>query len=902
MTSVELRKRFLAFFAAPSRTHTIVASDGLIPAGDPTVLFTSAGMNQFKDDFTGRRAELKRAASCQKCLRTGDLDQIGKMPFHHSFFEMLGNFSFGDYFKADAIRWAWEFLTGTLDYGGTPSPDRRALCLNLPAAKLWISVYQEDEEAMSLWRALGVPAERLRAFGQADNFWPANAPANGPNGPCGPCSEIYFDPDGAVQSPRSVEVWNLVFTQFDRQSDGSLKPLPRKGIDTGMGLERLAAVMQGVETSYDTDVFRHVISALRPNRKGRAKPAGGEQEFAVRAIADHVRALTFLIAEGVLPSNESRGYVLRMLIRRAYRLRLLLSGAPAARAGASEGNLLGALVEQAIADTAGSPYEAELRTKQAHLLRVVQEEERQFSRTLEAGTEKLAALFDRVRKAGRSTVPGDDAFRLYDTYGFPLELTMDIAREQGLEVDRAGFETAMNAQQARSRAHSQFSGGVFVTEGLRVRERLGKLPDRETHFIGYELLQADARVAGLWDGAAWIERAREGQDVGLVLDRSPFYGESGGQVGDAGRIEGPRGSAEVRITGWADDVLIHQATVRQGTLSVQEPVRAQVDAERRLRIARSHTATHLLHWALREVLGPQTAQAGSLVDADRVRFDFSALGGLHEEQRLQVEALVNRRVRHADAVLTEQMSLAQAKQAGALAFFGDTYGSRVRVVRIGDYSQELCGGTHLSHTGFVGAFTVVAESSIAAGTRRIEALVGDAAASRQQEDSRLLREAARRLGRPAQGLLPGLEELLEQVKRLERERKSLRLDMARVEAKRLVAEGKQINGIAFVAATLKQADQETLAAMADALKASLGQEGIVVLASGEAGRAAIVIAVTPQVAKRVHAGALLKAVAPLIQGSGGGRPEFAQGGGKEPSRLPAALAKAEELVREALQR
>ena len=896
MQSAELRERFLSFFAA--RGHTVVPSDGLIPSGDPTVLFTSAGMNQFKECFLGKRTDLTRAASCQKCLRTGDLESVGRTPSHHSFFEMLGNFSFGDYFKAEAIQWAWEFLTGTLDYEGrSPSPNQKT-CLSLKAANLWVSIYEEDEQALSLWRQLGVPESKIKRFGQAENFWPANAPTDGPNGPCGPCSEIYYDPDGTAQGERSVEIWNLVFTQFDRQPDGSLAPLPKPNIDTGMGLERLARVVQGAPTDYETDLFALIVKAVRALPKHRTG-RGDDVLVGERAVADHLRAIVFLLAEGLLPSNESRGYVLRMLIRRAHRLGRAVLNIKTER----RNTFLAALVDSVEQAMSASPYAKELSAKRQAVRRAIEQEEAQFVQTLEVGLTHLDEMIERLRGQGQTLIPGDEAFRLYDTYGFPVELTVDIARERGLAVDREAFSRALGEQQARSRAASQFSGGVFVTDALSIRATLKSLPPKEAQFVGYERLQADAVIKGLWDGQRWGKTIPAGASVGIVLERSPFYGEAGGQIGDTGTIEGPRGVADVAQTAWVDDVLVHRATVRQGTLSVQETVRATVDPERRLKVARSHTAAHLLHWALRRVLGPETVQAGSFVEAERVRFDFSSLQALREEQRHEVEALVNSRVRLADEIRATQMRLEEAKQDGALALFGEKYGTSVRVVTIGDYSKELCGGTHLHHTGFVGTFLLVGESSIAAGTRRIEALVGGAAAARQHEQQRLLQEAARRLGRAPDEVVDGLEELLEQLKRAERERRTLQMELAKVEAARLVAEGKQINGVTLVTSTIKRADRELLAALADAVRQSLPGDGVVLLASSEGSASvSLVMAASRSLTPRIHAGELLKAISPLTKGSGGGRPEFAQAGGKDPSGIPAALKRAEELVREALSR
>ncbi|MBI3996112.1 MAG: alanine--tRNA ligase [Candidatus Omnitrophica bacterium] len=904
--SAELRERYLTFFEAHG--HTRVPSDSLIPSGDPTVLFTSAGMNQFKDYFLGKRTDLKRATSCQKCLRTGDLDRVGKTPSHHSFFEMLGNFSFGDYFKAEAIQWAWEFLTGTTNFAGTQRSTHPDLCLKLPAAKLWVSIYEDDEEAFKLWRALGVPEDRIKRFGQADNFWPANAPKEGPNGPCGPCSEIYYDPDGAVHTPKSVEIWNLVFTQFDRQPDGSLKPLPKPNIDTGMGLERLTRVLQGVETDYKTDLFAPIVHAIEDLAKKRGQERTETERRAVYAIADHVRAIVFLIAEGLLPSNESRGYILRMLIRRAHRLGRSVLGLrpeekfkPMGRGSAHV--ILVHLLDDVRAVMAGSPYHEELVARRDVIQDVVHQEETQFVETLASGTSRLEELIEKLRASNRSVIPGEEAFKLYDTFGFPFELTADIAEERGFTVDHAGFEAALKAQQERSRAASQFSGGVFVADTLQIRSAVSSLPPKEQQFVGYDGLESDAGLKGIWDGTQWVTKASEGQSVGLVLDRSPFYGEAGGQIGDTGHVNGPRGEAVVEQTSWVDEVLLHRATIQHGTFSVQETVRAMVDRERRLKVARSHTATHLLHWALRKVLGPDAVQAGSYVDVERVRFDFSSLKPLQEEQRYEVEALVNRRVRLVDEVHTEKMKLEEAKRDGALALFGEKYGGTVRVVNIGDYSKELCGGTHVAHTGFVGTFMIVAESSIAAGTRRVEALVGDAAAAELSQHQRLLHDAAKRLSRPVQDVVLGLEELLEQLKRSEHARKALQLELAKVEASRLVAEGKRINGVTFVTSTIKQADREVLAILADAIKTSLQRAGVVLLASSEGPtQVSLVMATTSDLTTRLHAGQLLKAVAPLAKGSGGGRPEFAQAGGKDPSGIPAALKRAEELVREALER
>ncbi|OGX36069.1 MAG: alanine--tRNA ligase [Omnitrophica WOR_2 bacterium RIFCSPHIGHO2_02_FULL_63_39] len=881
MTSNELRDRFRAFFKA--KEHPIIPSDSLIPSGDPTVLFTSAGMNQFKDYFLGKRTDLKRAASCQKCLRTGDLERVGKTPNHHSFFEMLGNFSFGDYFKAEAIAWAWEFLTGLL-----------------PAKKLWISIYEEDDEAFGLWRKLGVPEPRIKRFGQADNFWPANAPAEGPNGPCGPCSELYYDPDGKVQGPNSVEVWNLVFTQFDRQPDGTLKPLPKPNIDTGMGLERLTAVVQGVETDYETDLFGPIVQVIHSYFAGGLRKDedrfGPEGLRAVWTIADHLRAIVFLLAESLVPSNEGRGYVLRMLIRRAHWHggRLLWNRKSVAGGKPEYQEPFLAEMAPTLIKTYRIPY-PQLEKSQHFILKAIRAEEERFVETLDAGNEQIQQELDRLRAGKITQISGDFAFKMKDTYGYPFELLSDIAQRHGFAVDQGVFKQRLGEQRERSRAGSQFGGDIFVAPTLKLPEPV------PVEFVGYQALQAEAHVKGIWKQDQWVSAAGLGDHVGLVLDRSPFYGESGGQIGDRGTINAPKGTVEVVDTKWVDDLLVHDAKISHGTVKINDPVRTQVNPDHRLKVARSHTGAHLLHWALRKVLGPETVQAGSLVEMERVRFDFSSLGGLQEEQRAKVEQLVNDRIRCADSVQTATMNVDEAKHLGALALFGEKYGQQVRVVSIGDYSKELCGGTHLMHTGLMGMFRIVAESSIAAGTRRIEALVGEAADERQRQERHLLAEAARRLSRPAPEVVEGLDELLGQLKRSEQQRRALQVELAKGEAARLVANAKQIRDVTFISAALKDVDREVLAIMADAIRPALKGSGVVVLASADgAAKVSLVVAVTSSLAKRVHAGELLKAVAPLVQGSGGGRPEFAQGGGKDPSKISEALKRSEEMVRRAL--
>lgn len=893
LTTAQLRDRFLRFFEA--KQHPVRPSDLLTPANDPTVLFTSAGMNQFKEYFLGRRKDLQRAASVQKCLRTGDMENVGKTPSHHSFFEMLGNFSFGDYFKAEAILWAWEFLTGTLDYEGTQPSQNPELCLSLPPQKLWVSVYEEDDEAAELWVKLGVPKDRIVRFGQKDNFWPANAPSEGPNGPCGPCSEIYFDSDGKVDSPKSVEVWNLVFTQYDRQEDGSLNPLPRKNIDTGMGLERLATVVQGVSSDYETDGFVPLVKAVRDLDRG-SKTKKDREWFALHAVADHIRAITFLIADGVLPTNEGRGYVLRMLIRRAYRLgRSVLDIQPN-----DDGTFLVNLVPQVLEVMRESPYIEDLKAKKAQVLEALGDEERQFVQTLESGGQLLAAKIEEFKQSGNKEFPGEEAFKLYDTFGFPFELTEDAVTEQGMTLAREGFEKALKAQQERSRAKSQFGGGIFVGESLTIRDALTGMGTKDEQFLGYDRLSAQTQIRGIWDGKAWVETARAGQQVGLVFEQSPFYGESGGQAGDTGVINAPCGTASVGQTTWIDEVLFHHAVIDEGEVKLNDTIEAHVDPQRRLKVARAHTSTHLLHWALREVLGPGTGQAGSSNVDNKLRFDFTAKQ-VSDKQVRQIEDLVNARVAQADAVSAQIMSLREAKESGAIAMFGEKYGDQVRVITIGDYSKEFCGGTHLPHIGYIGSFKIVGESSISAGTRRVEALVGEAANEVAKQESQALKDAAKVLGRPVKEVVTGIGELQQALKTSEKTRLALQAEIAALKAQTLTQNALSIGEVRLVAQEVPATDRDALKLMADAMRDSMGQNAIVLLATQpESQSVAWVMAATKDLAKRIHVGKALKSIAAITGGGGGGRPDFAQAGGKDPQKIGEALKQAESIVKEAL--
>jgi len=750
MKSTELRKQFLDFFT--SKGHAVVPSDSLIPANDPSLLFTGAGMNQFKDYFLGIRREMKRAASCQKCFRTGDVEQVGQTASHLTFFEMLGNFSFGDYFKKEACLWAWEFMT---------------VRLKIPKEKLWATVYEQDEEAAELWKKqVGLPPERIVRMGAKDNFWPSNAPTEGPNGPCGPCSELHYDygcctigkkcPDLEKCRPgcpcgRFVEVWNLVFTQYDRQPDGSLKPLPAPNIDTGMGLERLAAVMQDKMSVFETDLFAPIAEAIeRVLQKEVSEPMRMNQKTSIYAIADHVRALVFIIGDGVVPSNDGRGYVLRMLLRKALRAGLELG---------MRQPFLGRCLVSVVTNLMREPY-PELTSREKSIGQMIYAEEERFFQMLE---EKLPLLKGRIKelkqeKAQNALFSAQEAANFYDTHGLSLEEISEVCQElQVTPPSKEEFEKALTVLQAQSKKSSAF-GAIFSKDALA--ELLAGNPP--TEFIGYgQELTAQAKVLCLIREGRSQQEVKEPGPVEVILDRSPFYGEAGGQVGDAGVLLAPGGELKVADTQWVGAVLAHQAELVEGSIRVNDPVQAKVDASRRGLVARNHTATHLLHSALRRVLGPHVMQAGSLVAPDHLRLDFSHGQGLSRNQRDSVESLVNEWVEQNYPVRVDKMEIAEAKKSGAMALFGEKYGSQVRVVSIGDVSKELCGGTHLKETGDVGLLMIVEEGSIASGVRRIEALSAQTALdSLRAEVVRLQRDR---------------ERLMKQNKQLEEEKNSLKI-------------------------------------------------------------------------------------------------------------------------------
>jgi alanyl-tRNA synthetase len=869
-SAADIRRAFLEFFAA--RGHTVVSSSALVPAHDPTLLFTNAGMVQFKDVFLGREERpYRRAASAQRCVRAGgkhnDLENVGYTARHHTFFEMLGNFSFGDYFKREAIAHAWALLT-----------DEFAI----PAERLWVTVHPDDDEAARIWtQEVGFPAARLRRIPGDDNFW-----SMGDTGPCGPCTEIFYDhgpeiPGGPPGSPdadgdRYVEIWNLVFMQYDRAADGTLAPLPRPSVDTGMGLERIAAVLQGVHDNYRTDLFRRLLAAA-------AELAGMRDldQPSLKVIADHIRAAAFLIVDGVLPGNEGRGYVLRRIIRRACRHGHKLG---------IEAPFFHRMVAPLVAEM--GPAYPELAGARARVEQALETEERRFAETLAQG---LALLEEAAaRQAGR-VIPGTLAFRLYDTYGFPLDLTADWARERGLSVDNAGFEAAM----ARQRETARAAGRFHAQEQLR----LGDVALAEVvgpHFIGYAHEEAEEEVQALFRGTEPVTALTAGENGAVILTRTPFYAESGGQVGDAGTLETPGGRFEVHDTRKQGELHVHLGRVTQGVLRAGEVVQARVDGQRRAALRRHHSATHLLNAGLRRVLGEHVAQRGSLVSPQRLRFDFSHDAPLSPEQRTAIEDFVNAQVLANHPAELRELPYHEAVAEGALAMAGEAYADTVRVLRLGPDSFELCGGTHVTRTGDIGLVHVVAESGVAAGVRRVEAVAGLAALEALREREALL-DAAARAGRTSPDQLPRrLEQLEDERRRLERELERLRAQLASGKRADLAAGAVDIGaGTRCVAARMDGADAATLRAAVDRLKQELGS-AVVVLASVTDGKVLLVAGVTVDRAEALPAGALVAHVAAPVGGRGGGRADFAQAGGNRPEALDAALAGVAEYARERL--
>ena len=875
MKSAEIREKFLRFFE--SKGHTIVASSPLVPGNDPTLLFTNSGMVQFKDVFLGKEQRpYRRATTSQRSVRAGgkhnDLENVGYTARHHTFFEMLGNFSFGDYFKRDAIRYAWELLTGIY---------------HLPPERLWVTVYQEDDEAYGIWaNEIGVPAERIVRIGDnkgaryaSDNFWQM-----ADTGPCGPCSEIFYDhgPDvwgGPPGSPeqdgdRYIEVWNLVFMQFERDESGTMTPLPKPCVDTGMGLERLAAVLQHVHSKYEIDLFQTLI-------RGAARETGASDlaNPSLRVIADHIRACAFLIVDGVIPGNEGRGYVLRRIIRRALRHGYKLG---------QKQPFFHRLVED-LDQAMGAAYPelGAVKSRVADVLKLITEtlklEEERFGETLEHGM----AILEADLAGGTKVLDGETAFRLYDTFGFPLDLTADVCRERGVTVDEAGFESAMQRQREQARAAGKFRMGESLEyDGVR------------TEFVGYDTLAGDARVTALYVGGSRVDSVQAGQHAVVVLDTTPFYAESGGQAGDAGELAGVDGAAALFAVADTQkiqsDVFGHHGELRAGALRVGDKVHARVDAERRARTVRNHSATHLMHKALRDVLGSHVQQKGSLVDADKTRFDFSHDAPMTHDELRRVEEIVNREILANAQASAQVMSFDDAVKGGAMALFGEKYGDTVRVLDIG-FSRELCGGTHVTRTGDIGLFKVVAESGVAAGIRRVEAITGDNALAWVQRLSTSLNEAAAAVKAPASELTTRIGQVLDNVKSLEKELARLKSKLAASQGDDLAAQAVDVDGIKVLAATLEGADVKTLRETMDKLKDKL-KTAAIVLAAVDGAKVSLIAGVTADATARVKAGELVNFVAQQVGGKGGGRPDMAQAGGTDPSGLPKALSAVREWV------
>jgi len=841
----------------------VIPSSSLVPEGDPTLLLTTAGMVQFKRYFTGEAIPPHpRLVSCQKCFRTTDIDSVGDSK-HLTFFEMLGNFSIGDYFKREAIGWAWEFVTQRL---------------RLPPECLWITIFLNDDEALGYWREVGVPEERILRFGEEDNFW---GPA-GDTGPCGPCSEIHYDvgPEFGCGQPdckpncdcgRFIEIWNLVFTQYDQQPDGRRLPLPKPNIDTGMGLERIAAAMQGKPSVYDTDLFVPLIECVA-SLAGKRYEEGEGSDRAMMIVAEHGRAITFLIADGVMPSNEGRGYVLRRVLRRA-----ALFG----RKLGLEGQFLGELAKVVIAQM-GHIY-PELERGRGIILSTIEAEETRFDETLDRGLNLLDGIIEEAKVSGKTALSGEDIFKLYDTYGFPVELTAEIAAENGLSVDLEGFEREMEKQRERARAHMKGKGELKVKATL-IR--------KQTDFVGYEEHSSRSKVRDLITNEKSVETAEQGQDVEVVLDETPFYGEMGGQVGDTGEIRGSNGYIIVTSSlRTPDDIIIHRGEVVEGQISVGDTVEAIVDEKRRLDIARNHTATHLLQAALRQLLGEQVRQSGSLVAPDRLRFDFTYPSALTKGQLAEVQRIVNENIRRNLKVESRMMPYQEALDKGALAFFGEKYGDEVRVLEIGEpaISIELCGGTHVRATGEIGFFHIVGESSIGAGLRRIEAVTGRGAEEFIQGQLSIIEEAAHALRGTPPEIVDRVSALQQELEAERKRASALERELLKKTVDSIVGQVESVNGVPVLAARVPASNMEALRQMGDLIKERLGSV-LVVLGAVYSEQANFVAMVTPDLVKRgLHAGEIVKQVAAVVGGGGGGRAEMGQAGGKDKKKLDDAL-------------
>ncbi|WP_457679298.1 alanine--tRNA ligase [Thermovibrio sp.] len=877
-TGDKIRETFLKFFE--DKGHVRVKSSPLVPKNDPTLLFTNAGMVQFKDYFLGKEEPpFKRATSCQKCMRAGgkhnDLENVGKTGRHHTFFEMLGNFSFGDYFKKEAIEFAWELITQVF---------------RLPKERLYVSVYKDDDEAFRIWKeVIGLPEEKIYRLGEKDNFW-----AMGDTGPCGPCSEIYYDRGeefacgencgiGSCDCDRYLEIWNLVFMEYERNEKGELRPLSKPSIDTGMGLERIASILQGVPSNYETDLLFPLVKWAS---EISGIPYGKDEKSSVsmRVIADHLRAMSFLIADGVLPSNEGRGYVLRRVIRRASRHgRLLGIKGPFLCRGVSK-----------VIEVMGKAYPELLREKEL-IEKVVKKEEERFSKTLERGLFILQELIEDLKSQGKRVIPGEEAFKLYDTFGFPVDLILEVANDEGMEVDLKRFEELLKEQ--KERAKKAWKGGVQKVVSPELQELSRKSP---TLFTGYEHLEEYARIVGVLKGDSLVKEAPQGEEVVVILDRTPFYPEKGGQVGDTGEIEGNNCYCKVLDTQNVTESLIgHKVKIVEGTLKVGDFVEARVDKERRKAITRAHTATHLLHKALKEVLGNHVKQAGSLVLPDRLRFDFTHFEAPTKEELRAVEELVYGWIMDNYPVKVEELPYQEALDRGAIALFGEKYGDVVRVVDVGGVSVELCGGTHVKRSGDIGFFKLISESSVSAGTRRIEAVVGKEAQKFVWERERLVEELSNLLQSPLPQLKRKVESLREELKEREREIDRLKKKLASSSVDSLIEGALTVNGVKVITAKFDGFGGKELMEVADVIR-NKAKSAAVLLVGVKDGKATLLIALTKDLTEKLNAGKLIKEVAPVLGGKGGGRPDMAQGGVRELSKLKEAFDLFKERVRESL--
>lgn len=871
MKSQEIREKFLAYFK--ERGHSIFPSSSLVP-DDPTLLLTGAGMIQFKPVFQGKkRVDYTRAATVQKCVRTTDIERVGHTARHLTFFEMLGNFSFGDYYKKEAIPWAWDFLTNVLKLNPT---------------SLWITIYQDDDEAFKIWKDdVNLPEERIARLGEEDNFWSA-----GPTGPCGPCSEIIYDfgedkscgPDCQVgcDCDRFLEVWNLVFIQYDRNEAGNLNPLPRKNIDTGMGLERALCIINQAANNFETELLKPILDLVAQ----RVSVRYGEDEkkdISLKIIADHARAVTFLISDGVLPSNEGRGYILRRLLRRAVRHGRLLG---------IEDTFLPQLAKKVVG-LMGDVY-PELKEHQNFVIQITQNEEERFSQTLGRGLSILSEVIAQIQIKKSNQISGEVAFQLYDTYGFPLELTQEIAEENGLSVDEIGFYNFMDAQKEKARLAAEER---FAAESEQIYNEI-LLRYGKTDFVGYAENSLESRVSAIIQDGQLVKQASAGAEVGIILRRTPFYGESGGQVGDTGLIRTPTGEVKVEETKiTVPELYVHRGRVLNGSVEIDQTVTATIDIARRKAIAKNHTATHILHWALRLVLGEHVKQAGSLVEDKRLRFDFTHFSALTPEEIRRVEQLANDKIFENHLVRCYITSFEFARDSGAIALFGEKYRDFVRVVEVDEFSKELCGGTHTGSTGEIGLIKIVSEGSIGTNLRRIEALTSQSALSYLTEKEEILEQAAELLRTRPVEMPQKISRLFEESKEKDRELDSLRSKLAQNEIEKIIKDVKEINGVKALLVQVEAKDMEELRSLVDLIRLKI-ESGVIVLGASADSKAMLVAAVSADLINQgFHAGNLLKEIAPVVEGGGGGRANIAQAGGKKPQNIPQALAEVEEYIK-----